>query len=46
MLHAVLDKILEATPHKTAAVQPPTFHLTNYPSKAMRGTAGVVRTNL
>ena len=28
-----LEQILEATPHKTAAVQPPTSHVTNYPSK-------------
>ena len=31
MLHA--EQILEATPHKTAAVWPLTSHLTNYPSK-------------
>ena len=42
MLHAV-EKILEAAPHKTAAVRPPVSYLTKYTSKAkigMRGTTG------
>ena len=28
-----LEQILEATPHKTAAIRPSTSHLTNHPSK-------------
>ena len=33
MLHAVLNKNLEAGPHKIAAVQLLTSHLPNHPSK-------------
>ena len=40
------EQILKATTHKTAAVQPFTFDLTNHPSKTRKGhTAGVARTN-
>ena len=33
MLHTIFNKILEAAPYKTAAIQPLTFHLKNHPSK-------------
>ena len=33
MLHTVFEQILEASPDKTAAVQPLIPHLTNHPRK-------------
>ena len=32
MLRAIMNKVLEAAPHKAAAVRPPTSHQENYPS--------------
>ena len=40
------EQILKATSHKTTAVQPLTFHLTNHPSKTnILGIAREVKTN-
>ena len=45
--YVLFEQFLEATLHKTAAIQPLTSHLTNHPSKTnkMWDTAVETRTN-